>query len=84
MKKKLPLLSIAAIIHIIYSIRFYQSHGRQGDHERWGILATGLLVAGGIIAIILDLIMLKFIKEKFPFFITELVLIIIGFLIFYK
>jgi hypothetical protein len=48
MKIKPPILSIAAIIHIIYSISYYTNHGIQNDHEGWGKLATLVLVGAGL------------------------------------
>jgi uncharacterized membrane protein len=83
MKIKLPILSIAAIIHIIYNIYFYLKYGKQGDDEGWGQLALMIMIGAGIVAILTDFILRKRIKSQAVFILIELALVVTGYIFFY-
>ena len=84
MKIKPPILSIAVIIHIIYSISYYTNHGIQNDHEGWGKLATLVLVEAGFAAIVVDVILHKRLKTNTTYMIIASLLLVIGYILFYK
>ena len=84
MKIKPPILSIAAIIHIIYSVSYYIKHGIQNDHEGWGKLATLVLVGAGFTAIVVDVILHKRIKKITTYMIIASLLLFTGYILFYK
>ncbi len=85
MKWKFPFLTLAAIIHIVYSIINYQTVYRQHG-DSWGFGAMGLRIEifGGILAIVIDLILMRSIRKTKPFIVTEFFLILIGASIFYR
>ena len=84
MLKKIPLLAIAAIIFIADAIITYQLKGRQGDHEGWGLLAAYVFIAVGILAIIIDLVLLWLVKNNTTRWIIEIILIITGVVFLYN
>ena len=83
MKKKIPFLTIIAIVNIVYAILFYRSHGMSGDHEGWGLLATIIISGAWVLAIIIDIIIFYAIKKNTSFYITEVIIAVTLSLLFY-
>lgn len=83
MKKKIPFLTIIAIVNIVYAILFYRLHGMSGDHEGWGLLATIVMAGAWVLAIIIDIILFYAIKKNTSFYITEAIIAAVLNLLFY-
>lgn len=84
MKINPTILNIAGVVQIIYSIVYYCKHGRQGDEGAWGMLATIILVAFGIAAILLDLFLQKIIKNRQNLLLIEIILVGVAWFLIYK
>ncbi len=82
MKWKIPFLSIAAIIHIIHSISEFQS--LKSDSYGFGEMGLRIEIFGGLLAITIDFILMRFIKKDQPFYLTEFFLLLTGASIFYR
>jgi hypothetical protein len=75
MKWRIPFLSAAALINIIYSIT-------QPDDGIISMIRVSILFA--LIAIIIDLALMRLIKKNLPFYLIEFFLILTGASILYR
>jgi hypothetical protein len=84
MKIKWTILNAAGLIQIGYALGFYLIKSRHNDPEGCGMLVTIILVAFGVAAIIIDLILQKLVKNRRLLLFIEAALIIIGWFLIYR
>jgi hypothetical protein len=71
MNWRIPFLSIIATIHAVFYICLHKLSDRQGAYAAIEAMVTGYTVVAGIAAIIIDLILMRLIRDNLSFFLLN-------------